>query len=38
MADETTAGTFTDNGDDQQLVCDGDVSVTNTIAMQSHLN
>ena len=29
MADDTATGTFTDNGDDQQLVCDGDVSVTN---------
>ena len=29
MADDTAIGTFTDNGDDQQLVCTGDVSVTN---------
>ena len=29
MADETPTGTFTDNGDDQQLVCTGDVSVAN---------
>ena len=28
MADDTATGTFTDNGDDQQLVCTGDVSVT----------
>ena len=31
MADGTTAaGTFMDNGDDQQTVCTGDVSVKNT--------
>ena len=30
MADDTTAvGTFTANGDDQQTVCDNDVSVKN---------
>ena len=27
MAGDTAIGTFTDNGDDQKLVCDGDVSV-----------
>ena len=32
MADGTTAtGTFTDNGDDQQTVCTGDVSITTHI-------
>ena len=30
MADETPTGTFTDNGADQQLVCDDDVSVIST--------
>ena len=27
MADESTTGTFIDNGDDQQVVCSGSVSV-----------
>ena len=30
MADDTATGTFTDNDDDQQLVCNGDVSFINT--------
>ena len=30
MADDTAIGTFLDNGEDQQLACDGNVSFINT--------
>ena len=38
-ADGTTpAGTFTDNGDDQQTVCTGDVSVKSTCSFNIYAN
>ena len=38
MADNTATGTFTDNGDDQQLVCNGDVSFINSYTMQLRIS
>ena len=36
MASDTATGTFTDNGDDQQLVCTGDVSVIRSQMLYSY--